>query len=118
MQAQPREIRSYITIDGRVPFEEWLNSRRDFTAVVKIEKRLDRIRLGHLGNYRSVGEGVYELRIDYGPGYRVYFGQIGTRIVILLCGGDKSSQQQDIRKAKEYWRDYEELENDDGENPY
>jgi putative addiction module killer protein len=54
-----------------------------------------------------VGKGVFELRIDYGPGYRVYFGQIGLKIVLILCGGDKSTQDQDINKAKEYWRDYE-----------
>ena len=66
-----------------------------------------------MGDYRSVGEGVYELRIDYGPGYRVYFGQVGTTIVLLLCGGDKSTQAADIRKAKEYWTDYEKRENAD-----
>ncbi|GAB4194869.1 MAG: hypothetical protein Fur006_40860 [Coleofasciculaceae cyanobacterium] len=66
-----------------------------------------------MGDYRSVGEGVYELRIDYGPGYRVYFGQVGTTIVLLLCGGDKSTQVADIRKAKEYWADYEKRENAD-----
>jgi putative addiction module killer protein len=80
-------------------------------AIVKIEQRLDRLRLGNLGNFRSVGEGVCELKIDYGPGYRVYFGQVGTTIVLLLCGGDKSTQDRDIRKAKEYWIDYEQREN-------
>ncbi len=68
------------------------------------------VRLGNLGDYKSVGKGVYELRIDYDPGYRVYFRKIGLTIVLLLCGGDKSTQEQDIRKAQEYWRNYEERE--------
>ena len=73
--------------------------------------RLERIKLGNLGDFRSVGEGVCELRIDYGPGYRIYFGQIGNIIVILLLGGDKSTQNRDIRKAIEYWKDYRSQEN-------
>jgi putative addiction module killer protein len=72
-----------------------------------IAKRLRRVELGNLGDYRSLGAGVYELKIDYGPGYRIYFGQIGLTVVLLLCGGDKSSQDQDISQAKKYWRDYE-----------
>ena len=111
MEVQPIDIRRYITPDGRNPFAEWLSSLRDLNAVVKIEQRLDRVRLGNLGNSKSVGEGVCELKIDFGPGYRVYFGQFGSTIVLVLCGGDKSSQEQDIRKAKEYWKEYEEREN-------
>ena len=111
IEVQPRDIRRYITPDGRNPFAEWLSSLRDLNAVVKIEQRLDRVRLGNLGNSKSVGEGVCELKIDFGPGYRVYFGQFGSTIVLILCGGDKSSQEQDIRKAKEYWKEYEEREN-------
>ena len=111
MEVQPRDIRRYITPDGRNPFAEWLSSLRNLNAVVKIEQRLDRVRLGNLGNSKSVGEGVCELKVDFGPGYRVYFGQFGSTIVLVLCGGDKSSQEQDIRKAKEYWKEYEEREN-------
>lgn len=107
MEVQPREIQRYITPDGRVPFTEWLDSMRDRRTRTTIKSRLDRASQGNLGDYRSVGEGVFELRIDYGPGYRVYFGQIGLTIVLILCGGDKSSQDQDINKAKEYWADYE-----------
>ncbi len=88
-----------------MPFDEWFDSLRDVKTKTIINKRLNRLSLGSLGDYRSVGEGVCELRIDFGPGYRVYFGQIGTAIVILLCGGDKSTQDQDIRKAQEYWTD-------------
>ena len=111
MEAQPREIQNYLTAEGRSPFEEWLDVLRDTRAIDKIEKRLKRVASGNLGDYAGVGEGVYELRIDYGPGYRVYFGQIGSIIVLLLCGGDKSTQKQDILRAKEYWRDYERSEN-------
>lgn len=111
MEVQPREIQNYLTAEGRSPFEEWLDSLRDTKGRVKIDNRLRRIQLGNLGDYRSVGQGVFELRINYGPGYRVYFGQMGTTIVVLLCGGDKSTQAQDIRNAQEYWRDYERREN-------
>lgn len=106
MEAQPREIRSYVTADGSIPFSEWLDSLRDRKARNKIKARLDRVVQGNLGDYRSVGEGVCELRVDYGPGYRVYFGQVGSVLVLLLCGGDKSTQEQDIRTAQEYWQDY------------
>jgi putative addiction module killer protein len=71
-----------------------------------IRARLDRVEAGNLGDYKVVGKGVGELRIDYGPGYRVYFGQLGTTVIVLLCGGDKSSQDEDIRQAIEYWTDY------------
>lgn len=111
MEVQPREIRRYITPDGKNPFAEWLSSLRDLNAVVKIEQRLDRVRLGNLGNSKSVGEGVCELKIDFGSRYRVYFGQLGSTIVLLLCGGDKSTQEQDIRTAYEYWKEYGEREN-------
>lgn len=113
MSAQPREIKRYITSDGKVPFAEWFDSLRDINAQIKIDTRLRRVSVGNLGDYRSVGEGLFELRIDYGPGYRVYFGQIGLTIVLLLLGGDKSTQNKDIRKAKEYWQDYEESEKAD-----
>jgi len=106
VEVQPRQIQNYLTVDGRSPFAEWLDALRDRRAIDKIEKRLRRVESGNLGDSRFVGEGVCELRINYGPGYRVYFGQIGSTIVLLLCGGDKSTQEQDIEKAKEYWRDH------------
>jgi len=106
MEVQPRDIQGYSTPDGKVPFSEWLDSLRDLKAKFKIERRLDRVGTGNFGDYRAVGEGVYELRINYGPGYRVYFGQVEETIVLLLIGGDKSTQEQDIRKAKTYWTDY------------
>ncbi len=111
MEARPRELQNYLTIEGKSPFEEWLESLGDTRGRAKIYKRLRRVELGNLGDYRSVGEGVCELKIDYGPGYRIYFGQVGSTIVLLLCGGDKSTQTQDIRKAQEYWRDYAKRQN-------
>ncbi|MCA2938072.1 MAG: type II toxin-antitoxin system RelE/ParE family toxin [Microcystis panniformis Mp_MB_F_20051200_S9] len=106
MATQPREIERYVTADGQIPFDNWFDSIRVSKTQTIISKRLDRVRMGNLGDYRSVGGGVFELRIDYGPGYRIYFGQVGTTIVLLLCGGDKSTQIKDIRQAQEYWRDY------------
>jgi putative addiction module killer protein len=84
---------------------------RDIKAKTKIAQRLNRLNLGNLGDYKSVGGGVYELRIDYGSGYRIYFGQIGTTIILLLCGGDKRTQAKDIEIAQKYWQDYRRREN-------
>lgn len=106
IMVQPREIRLYTTAEGRIPYDEWFDSLRDINAKAKIIQRLERVSRGNFGDYRSLGEGVCELRIDYGPGYRVYFGQAGTTIVLLLIGGDKSTQARDIRTAKDYWTDY------------
>jgi len=111
MAAQPRDIRRYVTTDGKVPFARWLDSLRDIKAKTKIAQRLNRLNLGNLGDYKSVGGGVYELRIDYGSGYRIYFGQIGTTIILLLCGGDKKTQAKDIEIAQKYWQDYRSREN-------
>lgn len=106
MEVQPREIQRYVTPDNKVPFDEWFQALRDAKTKTLVNKRLNRVSLGNLGDYRAVGEGVCELRINYGSGYRIYFGQIGATIVLLLCGGDKSTQDQDIRRAIEYWTDY------------
>jgi len=106
VEATPKEIRIYVTTEGREPFSEWLKSLRDQRARAKIRVRLDRVSLGNFGDCHAVGDGVQELRIDYGPGYRVYFGQEGTTIVLLLCGGDKHTQSKDIETAKRYWSEY------------
>jgi putative addiction module killer protein len=105
-EVQPKEIQRYIASDGKSPYDQWFYSLRDINVQAKIISRLNRIVDGNLGDYRSVGEGVCELKINYGPGYRIYFGQIGMTIVILICGGDKSTQDRDIRQAKEYWTNY------------
>ena len=104
---RPRQIEVYIAPDGKTPFSEWLNALKDIRARAKIRVRIDRLRLGNLGDCRSVGAGVCELRIDFGPGYRAYFGQVGTKTIVLLYGGDKSTQDADIKKAKAYWVDYQ-----------
>jgi len=91
---------------GRLHSVTGLAALRDAKARAKIRVRLDRVSLGNLGDCHAVGEGVQELRIDYGPGYRVYFGQLGSTIVLLLCGGDKRTQTQDIELARHYWNDY------------
>jgi len=113
MEVQPREIRGYTTAEGRVPFTEWLDALRDRNVRVRIKSRLERVEEGNLGDFKSVGQGVFELRINYGPGYRVYFGQVGLTIVVILIAGDKSTQEQDIRQAIEYWTDYDKRESTD-----
>ena len=96
----------YQTAAGERPFVEWLTGLTDRQARARIEARLARVAAGNLGDVETVGEGVLELRIDWGPGYRVYFSRVGQVIVLLLCGGDKRTQQRDIKNAKTYFEDY------------
>ncbi len=100
------ELRRYQTAESRVPLSEWLDRMPDRRARARIVARLDRLRAGLMGDWKSVGEGVRELRIDYGPGCRVYYAQDGDALILLLCGGDKRSQAKDIEKAHGYWKDY------------
>jgi putative addiction module killer protein len=102
-----RELREYLTETGRNPFREWLHSLRDLQARARIRVRLNRVRLGNLGDCKPVGDGVMELRLDFGPGYRIYFGQAGEVLVILLCGGDKRTQTRDTITAKQSWQSYQ-----------
>ena len=106
MEVTPKELHIYVTASGQAPFSEWLKALQDGKARARIRVRLDRVSLGNMGDCHGVGDGVQELRIDYGPGYRVYFGQLGSTIVLLLCGGDKSTQTKDIALAKQFWNDY------------
>ena len=100
------ELRFYQTAAEKQPFRDWLSALRDIQAVTRIEARLARLIAGNFGDAKPVGEGVMELRIDWGPGYRVYFARLGQVVVLLLCGGDKRTQDKDIKRAKEYLQDY------------
>jgi putative addiction module killer protein len=100
------EVRRYQTADGKIPIKDWLDGLRDERARARVGVRLDRLQAGLFGDCKSVGAGVYELRIDHGPGYRVYFGQEGKTLVLLLCGGDKGTQTSDIERAHGCWKDY------------
>jgi putative addiction module killer protein len=95
------------TVRRTVEFSGWLKNLRDIRARAKVVFRIDRLALGNPGDVRPVGEGVSELRIDYGPGYRVYYVQRGEEYVVLLCGGDKGSQDADIKSAKQLARELE-----------
>lgn len=100
------ELLRYRLESGTQPITEWLASLRDARARAHIEIRLRRVAAGNFGDCKPVGEGVSELRVDIGAGYRIYYGRHGQALVILLCGGDKGSQQADIKRAKEYWTDW------------
>src|ERR1700733_7201621 len=105
LQATLKEIRVYMTPEGKRPFFEWFSSiAREIRGDVRI--RLLRVRDGNLGDIKPLGDGVTELRMHTGKGHRAYFGQDGNRLILLLTGGDKSSQTKDIKNAKAYWKDY------------
>jgi putative addiction module killer protein len=106
MAASPKELRTYETVDGKRPFDEWLDRLKDKTTLARVVARINKVALGNLGDVKSVGDGVIELRLAFGKGYRVYFGQQGNKIILLLCGGDKGTQDKDIREAKAYLQDY------------
>ena len=106
----PRELQAYRPQNGQEPFTEWFYAIRYQRTQTRIQGRLDRLEAGNFGDCRSVGDGVFELRIYFGPGYRIYFGEVDNTIVLLLCGGDKSSQTRDIARAKTYWREYKETQ--------
>ena len=91
----PKKLLTYVTTEDKCPFDEWLDDLKDNKAVAQIQKRLIRVEFGNLGDYKSVGSGVLELRIHYGSGFRLYFGQQGNEL-ILLCGGDKSSKTKTL----------------------
>jgi len=97
----------YANSAGKEPFTDWLNSLRDPITRRRILKRLLRLEQGHFGDVKPVGDGVNELRFFFGAGYRVYFGEDGDTIIVLLCGGDKGSQSRDIQQAKAYWQEYQ-----------
>jgi len=101
-----KQLEIYVTEDGKKPFIQWLESLKDKIMRYRIKERLDRVALGNLGDHKGVGHGVFELRFKFSSGYRVYYAEEGDKIILLLCGGDKSSQQKDIKNAIAYWQDY------------
>ena len=94
-------------------FDRWLRKLKNRRAAARVQVRIDRLAAGNPGDVRPVGSGISELRIDYGPGYRVYYLQKGQRLIVLLCGGDKSSQQKDIEEAKRIAADWKKDEQED-----
>lgn len=105
-KVEPRRIEIYAAEGGDAPYEIWFDSLKDTQTQGRINTRLARVRLGNLGDSKAVGDGVSELVLDFGPGYRIYFAQVDTVIVLLLCAGDKGTQKADIATAKEHWADY------------
>jgi|ERR1051326_3435038 putative addiction module killer protein len=102
------EIRRYVTRSGRDVFGEWLSGLKDERTKVKIIVRIDRLAAGNFGDCKILRDGISGLRIDWGPGYRVYYAVVGKACVLLLCGGDKRKQSSDIARAIEYLKDYRE----------
>ena len=103
---QAKQIIIYVDENGHEPYRSWIDNLKDKKSQQRIRARIRRLGEGLYGDCDSVGEGVSELRMFFGPGYRVYFGEDADNIVVLLCGGDKDSQSRDIKNAKEYWKDY------------
>ena len=105
MESRQWEIQKYVTADGDCPFDEWFN-KLDSNLQARIDVRLDRVRLGNFGDRKSLEGGIFELRFQFGAGYRVYFGLSGNRIVLLLVGGSKTTQKKDIKTARRLWKAY------------
>ena len=108
MRQTEYQLEYYQDCEGRIPFRVWLEGLRDVAAIARIRVRLNRVRLGNFGVTRAVGNGVLELKMDVGPGYRIYYALSGKTVVLLLTGGDKSTQRKDIAIAKSYWKNYQE----------
>jgi putative addiction module killer protein len=104
-----REIQKLELANGSLPFDDWKGSLLDKRMRAAVDARLARVRLGNFGNHRHVGEGVNELKIDLGPGLRIYYGEHGGKFVLLLGGGDKSTQQRDISNAIALWKQWKEF---------
>lgn len=102
-------VERYRTRDGKVPFEEWVTKmqRKDPELAFRILLRIDRAEKGNFGHYRYLRDGVWEMKMDCGPGYRIYFAVERREIVLLLIGGDKKSQQADVKQAIGYWKDHQ-----------
>ncbi|MFC5865416.1 type II toxin-antitoxin system RelE/ParE family toxin [Acidicapsa dinghuensis] len=101
------EIRHYLTVEGKDVFEEWHCRLRDTKLRIAVDRRVNRVEFGNFGDHKFCQDGIWELRIDVGPGIRVYYAMSGAKVILLLCGGDKGSQSADIDKACDYWRDWQ-----------
>ena len=100
------EIRHYLNRAGKDVFDDWLTDLADARAQAKIAARINRLAAGNFGDCKSLRQGLYELRVDCGPGYRVYYAMIGRVCVLLLCGGDKRKQSRDVERALQFLNDY------------
>jgi putative addiction module killer protein len=100
-----RTLEVYVTKNSKKPFIEWLEQLDDVIRY-RIKEKLDQVMLGNLGDHKFLEDGIFELRLNFGSGYRIYYGVIGRNIILLLCGGNKSTQRRDIKKATAYWQDY------------
>ena len=101
------DIQDYVTQEGKDPFKDWIASLADRMARARLLARVQRMAAGNFGDCKPLEGGVWELRIDHGPGYRVYYARGGSRLVLLLIGGDKRRQQTDIATALDYWQDWQ-----------
>lgn len=102
------EVRHYISCTGKDLFDKWLSELADARTQAKIAARINRLAAGNYGDCKTLRQGLCELRIDWGPGYRVYYATMGKSLLLLLCGGDKRTQQRDIERAAAYLDDYKE----------
>ena len=106
VESSPFSVEIYETEEGKAPFSEWLISLKDKQAAARILLRIDRSKRGNLGDHKLIDDGLFELRVDTGAGYRVYFGRVNPETIVLLWGGNKNTQQRDIQKAAQYWIKY------------
>ncbi len=106
MEPVPRSIFIYAHFDGSEPYSEWRSSIDDFRVRAAIERRMNRVGVGLFGDHQNVGDGVWEIRIHYGAGYRIYYGVLSANSLVILIGGSKRGQEDDIKKAKRYFQDF------------
>jgi len=104
------QVIEYLNSEGKDPYREWLAGLADRQARARILTRINRLEAGSFGDCKPLAAGVWELRIDWGPGYRVYYARAGRRLILLLAGGDKRKQQADINAAISYWKDWQDRE--------
>jgi putative addiction module killer protein len=104
-ETSTKKLLIYTNEAGKSPFEDWLKSLKDKIIRARIQRRLDFLQMGHYGDYKSLGDGIFELRLAFGSGFRIYFAEVNEAIVLLLSGGNKASQNKDIKIAKSYWQE-------------